>query len=70
VDALDRGEVPAVTLSDSRRTLEFSAAIYASSFTGRQIHPGEIAPGHPFYSRMQGTGAPWLESDARELRHV
>lgn len=68
VDALDRGEVPAVTLRDSRRTLEFSAAIYASSFTGQQIRPGEISAGNPFYSRMQGVGAPWLESESRDLQ--
>jgi hypothetical protein len=68
VDALDRGEVPAVTLRDSRRTLEFSAAIYASSFTGQQIRPGEISPGNPFYSRMQGPGAPWRESESRDLQ--
>jgi predicted dehydrogenase len=66
--ALDRGEVPAVTLRDSRRTLEFSAAIYASSFTGQQIRPGEISPGHPFYARMQGPGAPWLSSESGTTR--
>lgn len=64
IEALDRGEAPAVTLRDSRRTLEFSAAIYASSFTGEQIRPGEISTGNPFYSRMQGPGAPWLESES------
>jgi predicted dehydrogenase len=68
IHALDHGEVPAVTLRDSRRTLEFSAAIYASSFTGQQIRPGEISPGNPFYSRMQGPGAPWLASESRDLQ--
>ena len=63
VDALDRGERPGVTLEDARRTLEMSAAIYASSFTGRQIRAGEIAPGDPFYSTMRGTGAPWDRPD-------
>jgi predicted dehydrogenase len=60
IDALDRGERPTVTLKDSRRTMEFAAAIYASSFTGRQILRGEITTGNPFYAEMQGSGAPWL----------
>lgn len=59
VHALDRGERPGVALQDARRTLELSAAIYASSFTGRLIRAGEIRPGHPFYSAMRGSGAPW-----------
>lgn len=46
--------------TDSRRTMEFAAAIYASSFTGRQILRGEITTGNPFYAEMQGSGAPWL----------
>jgi predicted dehydrogenase len=68
VDALDLGDVPAVTLRDSRRTLEFAAAIYASSFTGQQVRPGEISPGNPFYSRMQGPGATWRESESGDLQ--
>jgi predicted dehydrogenase len=70
VDALDRGERPAVTLEDARRTLELAAAIYASSFTGRRVRAGEIAPGDPFYSAMQGAGAPWVAPPQTEERRA
>ena len=57
--ARESGERPPVTTADARRTLELSAAIYASAFTDSTIAAGEIVPGHPFYTSMQGTGAPW-----------
>ena len=53
------GERPPVTTADARRTLELSAAIYASAFTDRTVRAGEIGPGDPFYASMQGSGAPW-----------
>jgi len=59
LDALDRGEAPPVTLEEARRTMEFVAAVYASSFTGRRVRSGELGPGSPFTERMDGTGAPW-----------
>ncbi|CAM3827401.1 Gfo/Idh/MocA family protein [Kibdelosporangium persicum] len=58
-DALDRGEVPPVTLADARNTMEFIAALYASAFTATPVRSGEISPGNPFYTSMAGTGAPW-----------
>jgi predicted dehydrogenase len=58
-DALDRGEAPPVTLPDARNTMEFVAALYASAFTAAPVRRGEISPGNPFYTSMEGTGAPW-----------
>lgn len=59
LDALDSGTAPGVSLAAARNTMEFVAAVYASSFTGRRVLRGEIAPGDPFYSSMLGSGAPW-----------
>ncbi|WP_336204475.1 Gfo/Idh/MocA family protein [Nonomuraea sp. LPB2021202275-12-8] len=59
LDALDRGEAPPVTLEEARRTMEFVAAVYASSFTGERVRRGQIGPGSPFAERMDGIGAPW-----------
>ncbi len=58
-DALDAGVAPPVTLADTRRTMEFVAALYASAFTGERVHSGQIGPDSPFAVRMNGTGAPW-----------
>jgi predicted dehydrogenase len=59
LDALDADEPPPVTLADTRRTMEFAAAIYASAFTGMPVHSGQIGPDSPFARRMNGVGAPW-----------
>ncbi|GAA2724333.1 Gfo/Idh/MocA family protein [Cellulomonas aerilata] len=59
LDAMDAGEPVPVTLADARGSLELVAAIYASAFTGTRVRRGDIGPGHPFYERMDGTGAPW-----------
>jgi predicted dehydrogenase len=59
LDALDAGEPPPVTLEDARYTMEFVAALYAAAFTGEPVRSGQIGPGHPFFARMDGTGAPW-----------
>jgi predicted dehydrogenase len=60
LDALDAGETPPVSTADTRVTMEFIAAIYASAFTGRTVGQGDIAEGDPFYDSMVGSGAPWL----------
>jgi predicted dehydrogenase len=65
LDALDNGEAPPVSTADTRVTMEFVAAVYASSFTGRTVTQGEITEGDPFYASMAGTGAPWLRRPAR-----
>ncbi|WP_367128793.1 Gfo/Idh/MocA family protein [Saccharothrix sp. HUAS TT1] len=59
LDALDAGTPPPVSTADTRTTVEFIAAVYASAFTGRTISRGEITEGHPFYGSMAGSGAPW-----------
>ncbi|MFI7125056.1 Gfo/Idh/MocA family protein [Nonomuraea sp. NPDC050153] len=58
-DALDRGEAPPVTAEDTRRTMEFISALYASAFTGERVQAGQITADSPFALRMDGTGAPW-----------
>ncbi|TDC82654.1 Gfo/Idh/MocA family oxidoreductase [Micromonospora sp. KC606] len=58
-DALDAGAAPPVGLADTRRTMEFVAALYASAFTGERIRSGQIDHDHPFAQRMNGTGTPW-----------
>jgi predicted dehydrogenase len=59
LDALDERAVLPVSLADARETLELVVAIYASAFTGVTVRKGDIVPGHPFYSRTDGPGAPW-----------
>jgi predicted dehydrogenase len=62
LDALDRGDPPPVTLADTRNTMEFIAALYASAFTGTAVQAGEIGPDSPFYATMEGGGAPWRKA--------
>jgi predicted dehydrogenase len=66
LEALDRGEPLPVSLREARVTMELVASIYASAFTGQVVQRGEIGPGHPFYTRMDGTGAPWAGTVAGE----
>lgn len=58
-DAFERGVVAGVELQDSRRTLEFAAATYASAFRGVPVRAGTITAGDPFYTSMDGGAAPW-----------
>ncbi|BEL04424.1 Gfo/Idh/MocA family oxidoreductase [Actinoplanes sichuanensis] len=58
-DALDSGTAPPVTIEETRRTMEFVAALYASAFTGTPVNAGDIGPDSPFATRMDGAGAPW-----------
>jgi predicted dehydrogenase len=62
LDALDSGVAPPVTLADTRITMEFIAALYASAFTGTAVQAGEIGPDSPFYVTMEGIGAPWANA--------
>jgi predicted dehydrogenase len=55
--ALDAGQPPPVTLADTRPTVEFVAALYASAFTGERVRQGALPAA--FAARMDGTGAPW-----------
>lgn len=65
LDALDAGLAPPVTVADTRRTMEFVAAVYASAFTGRPVHSGQIDRHSPFATRMNGVGAPWETAAVR-----
>ncbi|NYI06378.1 Gfo/Idh/MocA family protein [Allostreptomyces psammosilenae] len=58
-DALEAGEALPVTVEQSRATMEFVAATYASAFSGRAVRRGEIGPDSAHYRRMDGAGAPW-----------
>ena len=57
-DALDAGVAPPVTLADTRRTMEFVAALYASAFTGERVHSGQIGPDSPFAVADERNGSP------------
>lgn len=59
LDALDAGEPLPVTLAETRLTMEFIAALYASAATGKPVRRGEIGPDHPFAAAMNGTGIRW-----------
>jgi predicted dehydrogenase len=59
LDALDAGLPPPVTVGETRRTMEFVAALYRSAFTGAPVRAGEIGPDDPFAARMNGGPAPW-----------
>jgi predicted dehydrogenase len=59
LDARTAGEPAPVPLSEARNTLELAAAIYASAFTDKPIHRGELTKGSPYAERMGGPGAPW-----------
>jgi predicted dehydrogenase len=65
LDALDAGAPLPVTLADTRRTMEFIAAVYASATAGRPVQRGEIGPEHPFAVRMNGEQASWELTPAR-----
>jgi predicted dehydrogenase len=56
LDALDAGTAPPVSLPDTRTTMEFIAALYASAAGGRPVRAGEIGPEHPFAAAMNGAG--------------
>jgi predicted dehydrogenase len=57
--ALAAGERPGVDIQDSRRTLEFATATYASAFRGAPVRAGEIGRDDPFSRSMEGGALPW-----------
>ncbi|MDY0908571.1 Gfo/Idh/MocA family oxidoreductase [Microbacterium sp. CFBP9034] len=59
LDALADGERPGVGIDESRRTLEFAAATYASAFRGLPVGAGEIDRDDPFFRSMDGGAVPW-----------
>lgn len=59
LDALSAGRAPEVDLPDARRTIEFAAAVYASSFRSAPIASGELKGEDPFTVSMDGGAVPW-----------
>jgi predicted dehydrogenase len=59
LDALRVGRRPPVAPAESRRTMALIAAIYASACTKRPVTPDDLAPGTPFYDRMNGGNSQW-----------
>lgn len=64
LDALDAGQPLPVSATQARGTIELVAALYASAFTGKPVHRGEIDDGHPFAVAMNGSGAAWAAPSA------
>jgi predicted dehydrogenase len=62
-DALDRGEQPPVTLAEAATTLELSAGIYASAFTGEAIERTRLATLPAFRRSMSGGLGPWSRKE-------
>jgi predicted dehydrogenase len=56
--ALAAGQIPPVTVADTRATLALASAIYKSAFTDAAVHAGEIVEGDPFHASTAGTGTP------------
>ncbi|MGP3989752.1 Gfo/Idh/MocA family protein [Streptomyces sp. 3N207] len=63
LDAWEKGARPPGSGHDARRTLEFTAALYKSAFTGRPVRPGEITPGDPYYRAMHGNHPDWAPKE-------
>jgi len=59
LDEMDEGTRPATSTDGVRPTLEFVTALYKSAFTGETVHAGDIGPGDPFYTQVNG-GRPKL----------
>jgi predicted dehydrogenase len=69
LDALEAGAPPPVSLVDAAATMRLAAAIYASAFTGTPVRPGDLGADSPFFSRMDGGGAPWPAPTSRPAVH-
>jgi predicted dehydrogenase len=59
LDAYERGERPAASGAEGRRTLELITGLYKSAFTGVPVRRTEIHTGDPFYHRLHGDVAGW-----------
>jgi len=54
VAAFRRGERPAASGQDGRRSLEFITGLYRSALTGEAVRRDSLVPGDPFYSSLNG----------------
>jgi len=66
LDAMNAREKLPVPLREARSILKLVAVVHASAFIGQVVRCGDIGTGHPFYGRMDGTGAPCAAATARE----
>lgn len=64
LDARDRGEAPPCSGTDGRAAFELVTACYASALTGRAVRRGDIGPGSPFHTALDGGLAPWSRDAA------
>ena len=64
LEARENGSDIPVDTASARGTLDLIAGIYASAFTGERVQAGSIGADSPFYSSMEGSGAPWRDADA------
>ncbi len=54
VDNLLSGQAHDTTLANTRPTMEFVTALYASAITGGPIRRADLTPGHQFYRALHG----------------
>jgi predicted dehydrogenase len=63
--SMDRGERPAASGADGRRSMELITALYQSAITGRPVRRHELTSGNPFYDHLDGGGR--YEPDSTEM---
>ncbi|GAA1285162.1 Gfo/Idh/MocA family oxidoreductase [Pseudonocardia aurantiaca] len=56
IGSMDRGERPAASGADGRRSMELISGLYQSAITGRPVLRSELEPGNPFYDHLDGGG--------------
>jgi predicted dehydrogenase len=56
LDAMDAGVRPPASGADGRRSLELVTGLYQSAITRLPVLRSDLAPGNPFYRRMDGGG--------------
>lgn len=66
LDSMARGERPAVSGHDGRRSLELVAGLYQSAFTDHAVTRDVLVPDNPFYDSMDGGRS--LTSDEGPVR--
>jgi predicted dehydrogenase len=57
LDSIERGERPAASGADGRRTMELVAGMYRSAITGSKVARDDLLPTDPFFGAMNGGDA-------------